>query len=377
MIMPDIVYVDDDPKAFINLVATEDRPRFDPHEPDDGEAAFKAADSARIWLFDYFYDDNSDQARPPGENGLSTFQKWRSAFHEDRPLTAVVSNDLPRALGRDIPASRSHLLAVRASVEWVGPKTEASARQVVALADAAGDLTSRIQAWLDGMPGHGSRPASVDTETLCFQLLAAPTDVAWRTSIVRHVDRARPPRLATSVAARGLTRSILGWLLHAVIPYQSFLLTRDQAAVRLGLVPTSLAAASGGDSTLSAMLDEARYRGPLVPLAGDRWWRAGIDNLVWQLSSGNSDFQESLKLAAGGLALEFLPHEEPVLVSDPDLVETGEIAEARDCVRAQSDDFPADVPPAWVTISSAREDRLLASKVIFEDRDLLSESEAA
>jgi hypothetical protein len=63
--------------------------------------------------------------------------------------------------------------------------------------------------------------------------------------------------------------------------------------------------------------------------------------------------------------------DEPVLVSDADLVETGEVAHAQECVRITDEDFPANVEPAWVRIADVRENRDLAAKVIFEDRDLV------
>lgn len=377
MTMPEIVYVDDEPDAFIELLPPGARGLFDAHRPGEGEAAFAAAGPADLWLFDYFYDDRSDQERPPGENGLSTFQKWRSAFHEDRPITAVVSNDLARALGRDIPASRAHLLAIRAGVEWVGPKTKESAVAVLRLAETARALSERVRGWLSGFEKPEERPASIGTEALCFELLAAPREVAWSTSIVRHVDRAKPPRLGAAVAPAGIARSALGWLLHAVLPYQSFLLTLAQAAVRLGVTESSLARARAGKSPLAAMLEEARYQGPLAELGHQRWWRGGIDSIVWQLSSGEEAYRDAIARSAAEEVIEFLAFDEPVLVCDADLVETGEVAEARDCVRAQSEDFPSDVPPAWVRIEAAREDRVLAANVIFEDRDLLVEARAA
>jgi hypothetical protein len=71
-----------------------------------------------------------------------------------------------------------------------------------------------------------------------------------------------------------------------------------------------------------------------------------------------------------------LGQREPVIVSDADLVETSEIAETSDCVRAQDDDFPPDVDPAWVRIDLAREDARLAAKVVFDDRELLADPRA-
>lgn len=78
-------------------------------------------------------------------------------------------------------------------------------------------------------------------------------------------------------------------------------------------------------------------------------------------------------LRGGQEQIDFLTQNDPVIRSDADLVETDEIVEARLCVRATDEDFPADVEPAWVLISEVRDNRKLAAKVIFEDQEVLKD----
>lgn len=114
---------------------------------------------------------------------------------------------------------------------------------------------------------------------------------------------------------------------------------------------------------------------PLANFIGRRWWRAAIDDLAWQLSQDDEGFRRAFEKFAGATTISWLEQAEPVLLSDADLVETLEIADAKACVRVADEDFPANVDPAWALITSARQDKLLAAKVVYEDRELLKASE--
>lgn len=367
--MPDIIFVDNDPEGFLALASKIDRERIRPYSIDganDMDAAFSAAHDAALWLFDFFLDDESEESHP--ENGLSLFQRWRGAIPTGRPATAVVSGHLQKALGEPIgPPARYHVHAQLLGVEWIGEKNEESMRKIIKLADASSRLAGRLSPQ-SGAPEHKIEPLSL--EDLCSRLLEAP-DGDWINSARRQVDRARPPRILAPLAGVGAARFVLAWLLNHVLPYPSFLLSDLQAAVRLGISIESLQLLLQQQNGLSETLSKIVYTGPLADFDQRRWWRAGIDNLAWRMSQQDEGYNLALESNARPTSIQWLAQTEPVVVSDPDLVETTEVAEAAECVRAMDEDFPPNVDPAWVRIKDAREDHKLRAKIVFEDRILL------
>ncbi|MER8480730.1 hypothetical protein [Mesorhizobium sp. M1163] len=369
--MSSIVYVDDKADDWLASLPENVRQTFRDFDPkEEAKAAFEAASASDLWVFDFFYsDDRTQQIALDEDNGLSLFQKWRRLKLEERPPAALVSSDLESAVGSDISPGRGHILAQRASVEWVGEKSQATAEFLVGLADASNAIQKSIMA-ITSTDRAGDRPLN---EEICLRLLNAPKESPWRTSAERQLDRARPPLLSSVSEPQAKARLLLAWLLHNVLPYPSFLISAQHAAARLGLKTESFALLSQAEANdLGRMLQAARYEGPLAASSPDKWWRAGIDDIVWGFSQGKVDYIEGLSAAAGAVPINMLDIEDPVVVSNPDLVETDEIASAKDCVRAQDEHFPPDVPPAWVKLADVRDHADLAEKVVFEDRELLN-----
>lgn len=375
--MPDIVYVDNDPDSFTHLIPELEENRvgtFIYSEEYPAEDALEPAKEAKVWLFDFFLVEPA-HAQSKDENGLSLFQKWQAAVVEGRPTTVLISSALESAVKEPLgPVERHHVVAQRRGVEWIGDKSIETWRRVVQLADGAtviGDALKPAQE-------EGKPLGTYELEQLCYDVLQVPKDAAWGNSAQRQVDRARPPR-EIPLAPAATARALLGWLISHVLPYPSYLLTDAQAALRLQVAPESLRAIVDSDDADSAsareLLDPSMYRGPLADFLGRRWWRAGVDDLVWNLSETEDGYRAAMEARAGKAVLIWLDHSEPVLVSTDDLVETEEVAEANDCVRVTDEDFPANVDPAWVRIDAARENRELRAKVVFEDRELLSADE--
>lgn len=362
--MPGIVYVDDKPEEFTGQLPKDVRDRFVNFTFENGEVgreAFEAAKSAHVWLFDFFLVEQNPAIED--ENGLSLFQKWRAAMGDGRPTTVVVSNDLQKALGQDPgPIARRHVIAQRIGVEWIGDKSRDTVERILQLEDAANGIAKSSKA----LEGQNSGDLVFDLASFCLDVLKVPAEASWANSAQRQVDRARPPRIGSG--GGGVVRVTVGWLLAHVLPYPSFLLTDAEAALRLGVTPASVEKLERNDA---GPLGAAVYKGPLCDFLGRRWWRAGIDRLAFDATGTEASYEEALAKATGSTDWEHLTLTEPVLLSNADLVETNEVAEASECVRVVDEDFPADVEPAWVRINEAKADRQLAAKVIFEDRDVL------
>jgi hypothetical protein len=374
--MADIVYVDDDPFGFMSLLRSDEQGRL--QEFEFGESfpaleALEAAKTAKVWLFDFFLVADR-QASTDDENGLSFFQKWKREAAGARPTTVLLSSQLEQAIGEPIgKIERRHAIAQRHGVEWIGEKDENTLRQVIELADAA----LLIGGSLNAIQAKTLNFGTYNLEQLCYEVLRAPRDAEWASSAQRQIDRARPPREVPIATEAATARAIIGWLISHVLPYPSFLLTDAQAALRLQMTPAGFVSLSdyvddADGNEHRARLAACRYTGPLDRFLGRRWWRAGVDDLAWRLSEAEGGFAAGFEALMGNFAVERLDDfDEPVLVSDADLIETSEIADARDCVRVTDEDFPANVEPAWVRIADVRENRQLAAKVIFEDRDLV------
>lgn len=367
--MPDIVYVDDAPGELIEQASSEQSARINSFVFEDGVVspdAFSAARTALVWLFDfYLVDQRANEQRD--ENGLSLVQKWRAALGAGQPTTVVVSNHLQDVIAEAVGRiERRHVVAQRHGVEWIDEKTPDALRRIVVLADA----TKSIAASFEGIDLVANETVgSFDAERLGFDVLGVPENVEWANSAQRQIDRARPPRVVPLAKGPAAGRSVTAWMLAHVLPYPSFLLSDAQAALRLGVTPKSFRGAA--DSQGKATLDPLRYAGPLCDFHGRRWWRAAIDDFAWQHSQGDVDYREALRTALGCSTLTWLEQSAPVLLSDDDLIETDDVADASECVRVVDEDFPANVEPAWVRIQQAKDNRKLISKVVYEDRPLL------
>jgi hypothetical protein len=376
--VPDIVYVDNNPDSFTHLIPGLEENRvgtFVYSEEYPAEDALEPAKEAKVWLFDFFLVEPA-HAQSKDENGLSLFQKWQAAVVEGRPTTVLISSALESAIKEPLgPVERHHVIAQRRGVEWIGDKSIETWRRVVQLADGAAVISDALKPAQE----EGKPLGTYDLEQLCYGVLQVPKDAAWGNSAQRQVDRARPPR-EVPLLPPATARALLGWLISHVLPYPSFLLTDAQAALRLQITPVSYRALAGaiegeGDRTSHrTLLAASCYKGPLANFLGRRWWRAGIDDLAWQLSQEPDGYDPALERLGGAAGLEKLLQPEPVLVADADLVETDEVSDASECVRVTDEDFPANVEPAWVRIVDLQDNRELKAKVIYEDRDLLEES---
>lgn len=374
--MAKIVYFDDEPeliRAQIERLGLTGFSVFDSLNEQERKVGFVQSNSADLLVLDFFWgnQDDPDAARTD-ENGLSALQKWRRLLKDARPATALVSSDIEKAISSKNPQKRWHIDAEKLGVEWVGKKDEIE--RIVALATASENIRRTIKSSRKpAISGSQRRATAPALSTLCFSVLKAPRNARWKLSAERQVDHARPPQPPTE-GNDGYSREILAWLLHKVLPYPSFLMSNQQSAVRLGITLASFEKLTSirNRSKLGEQIKQTLYTGPLDEFAGKKWWRAGIDHLVWSQSQSDDGYEKSIS-KLGGRSLELFRLIDPVVLSDADLVETNEIAESSNCVRVQDEDFPVGVAWVWVRKSSVANNQVLRNKVIFEDQVTLDE----
>ncbi len=385
----DIVYIDDDPDQLLALArqAKADN-RFIRFVPPVPEEATTAIAQANLWVFDFFNDEEQRCHPRLGaveNNGLSVFQQFRHFVGDARPPAMVVSNHLEAALGSVINFDRRHVVAEDLGVEWIAPKVRKHVNvlaEILSLADSVGKLRGTAAALQTVAPGDY-------VAELAWRALALPKRSEWGREAIRHVSAWRPPawlnpktdeRLQTLKEELSIdpdlrsVRAIVAWLLRFGLPYPSFLVSDRHAAVRLGLQLDCFRAAATSDTRLANMLKPVLYKGVLADFDGRRWWSSGIDAVAWDLPRRPEKRTNTLGELTAPTELVELAIVDPVIVSDPDLVETDEVAPAAECVRAADEHFPAHAPPAWVKIADAKRDKALARSVKFEDqRELIDE----
>jgi hypothetical protein len=376
VVVSKIVFIDDEPDPIRTLVNSCARGRFeffDPKTPSELTKGLDAAKSADLLVLDFFWGAQDDQAAALiDDNGLSILRKWFRVVKDSRPPTALVSNHIEKVLLSATPAGKRHIDAKKLGVEWVGEKDDFDS--ILELANESERIAVATKSMRRVRRANSERNTRHPAlEFLCVSVLGAPKKARWKATLERQVDSSRPPQFI-SLGETACSREIMAWLLHNVLPYPSFLLTDLHAAVRLGIELSSFEklACSERKSRLSVAIKEALYSGPLDRFLGRRWWRAGIDYLVWTLSQSPEGYSKSVA-RLGGRGIKMLGLEDPVVLSDADLVETDKVAESSACVRAQDEDFPPNVEPAWVPKTLAANDITLRNKVIFDDQATLVE----
>lgn len=226
--------------------------------------------------------------------------------------------------------------------------------RIEALASAAAALPER---W-----AHGSFE---DTSAMLRGLLGLGDDT-WHLGAEEHARRCHPPLFEVAADSHGL--AFIRWLLHRIFPYPSFLIDSHYLALKLQLdhnVFVELVTARPG---VAALLDVARYSGVLDDFTGPRWWRSGVDAVIFQLTEGDIFNRARLQRELDAVAQDSLTYqsESNVLCLGPNYRPTG-VRERVETVRVQPDDWPPFADPAFAAIDDASTDSGLSRIVVMDD----------
>jgi hypothetical protein len=130
---------------------------------------------------------------------------------------------------------------------------------------------------------------------------------------------------------------------------------------------------SNPDSAINITLEPARYCGILSSFLGLRWWRAGVDSILWEQTKGRSFDPTAIKdLLDSSGRLESLEIADPVTVLDEDLSPVRIPIDVRDAVRIQPDDWPDYADQAWVSVELAQDSDKVAGLVVSADKDRIA-----
>ncbi len=375
-----ILYVDDDlPTGRPRLEATglpfrEKRPC----DVADDDSITGALQDTKIVLMDYgLHDDDASSSAPL--DGLELLERFRARIRRHQhqgtgvPLLTIYTNQIDRLAEQhdDCPAV-PYMLARRAKVDWVFAKLLPSDSE-----DAFGAQLGDMLKAFDLDMGGSDR----DVERQLTSFLKLPDEADWSDLALEQLLDTRPP-VQKDLSSPGARVHLMRWLLQVALPFPSCYVGMETVAVRFRLPPRELPAAiaQNGGSEFAALLDRARYRGPLASFFPPRYWKAAIDYIVWRITAGRSPVNPAVRqkiMDAIGDELPLLDVADPMLVVSPDTFEpTGEVASIDEVVQIQTDLWPPTVEPPWVHIADISRDRKLRAMVVTKDRDRVGEGQA-
>lgn len=303
-----------------------------------------------------------------GSSFVSHLRSWSRS--NKRPLAPIVmftnevevfANEIP-AVGPAIPVegsfvNREHRLAPALDVEWILFKNDERATQRLAnLAEAFQEIRAQV----------GADGASLDE---IREILDAPTDLVWSEQAKEELQNARPPVNQTEEgapqSARGASQ-IVRWLCHRALPYPGLFLSDFHAAWALGISAEDFRRMADLAPSTDCLLElqRARYTGPLESFMGRRWWRPGIDQLVWLLDEATAQSAtrlEALGSAVPGFAFgELKPSSSHVVIFNEDLLETG-IGAIEEAIQVHPPGWPAEALEPWMLKAEVKADPVLTA----------------
>jgi hypothetical protein len=266
---------------------------------DPEEVKFSMIDEADLVLVEYRlenWETNTDETVISRKvlNGIALAAILQQhAMASSRPTAfAIYSEHLEELTAPFKPEPRVHLLARTYNLEWAFLKSPNGAPTVTfekahIIANAVSQLP---KAWPEEDPEKAREIAR--------DLLSIPASQDWTDQAWRDAEMAHPPLDEMTLRIHGIL--FLRWLLTRVMYYPCFLVDRYWLAARLGATPESVEMALSEKPTrLAKLLDKARYNGILENLPGRRWWRAGVESILWDVGDGESlgtvDLQHKLR----------------------------------------------------------------------------------
>jgi CheY-like chemotaxis protein len=369
-IKPHVLIVDDEPDQARGLkIAIDNKASVEIVHPEELTDKSTVTEADLI-LVDYRLEDWKERDNTPSVcqkplDGLALAAVLRSYTDNKKDSSptamAILSGHLVDLSGGLPPEPRAHAIARAHNLEWAFSKANPHAKislaqQVLSLAAAVKELPST---WpIDNLQ---------DSETQLQRLFALPKSATWFPKAWEEIQDCHPPFHELSKWSHGL--AILRWMLHRILPYPCFLMDVYQLAARLRVTPNSLEQVMAGKSKLAKIFEAVRYNGILDNFLGTRWWRAGIESVLWSATNGKSfdPAATSAILKRFSPRFELLNITQPVVCLDADYQPLNAFADINSAVRFQPDDWPPYADQAWTMIELANQEHRLKALVLRQD----------
>jgi hypothetical protein len=261
------------------------------------------------------------------------------------------------------PENREHIIAHMNNLEWVFPKGPKAAPE------KNSDQIAGLGAAVIALPNSWPADHRGQVALLC-SLLRLPDNKQYAARLIGDVEMCLPPIHELSECTHG--HAVLRWLLHRILPYPCFLWDTLRLAARLRIDHSDLCTAIEVGKPLSKKLGLHEYKGILSRFRGRRWWRASIEQFLWDETKGNSAdinrVQEVIRKYAKKRLKPSEPNDYPVVCLDENYSSLDrQFYSTEESVRIRPDDWPAYADQAWVTIELAKSEPKLKALVIQED----------
>jgi CheY-like chemotaxis protein len=372
---PHILIVDDQPDMYARALKTEiaNKAIVDIASPEDITEIVQIT-KADLILVDYLLDEwqSRDEVgslcqRPM--DGLALASVLRSHADGDRnssPTAIAILSAHRDELSGGLPSEpRAHAIARAHNLEWAFSKANphgkiALAHQIVFLANSVRELPP---VWFtDNLR---------ESELQVQKLFGLSSNTVWFSKAWEEILECHPPIHELSKWSHGL--AILRWMLHRILPYPCFLIDSYQLAARLRVTHESLERVLAGSNKLSQLFGQVKYKGMLSNFLGMRWWRAGVESVLWQVTDGKSFDPEVTKVTLKKLSgqLKFTTLLQPVVGVDIDYQPIEDLLEISQSVRIQPDDWPPYADQAWTSIELAKQEHQIRALVLRQDQTKL------
>lgn len=274
----------------------------------------------------------------------------------DPPTGFALITGKPGALMKPLPHDgRLHVIARTIGLEWVFEKDEQGRAEKIM--DLANGIASLPQDW----SGNGQDKLLQLLQVQKSGSLLDLTPEDFQSDILRCM----PPIHEISEWTHGL--AIIRWLTQRIIPYPTFLLSKEQVLARCGI---SIADLPSG-SSLDRLIPSARYTGALWKFAPPQWWRVGVEHYLWRRTEGSSfDIPSVQKVMADDLDISLASgasSADRVLCYDENLTPIDKLQPIEASVRIHPDDWPGFADQPWTLLEHANESDRLRNIVIYED----------
>jgi hypothetical protein len=368
--MPSIVFVDDHPDDVTRFVESlAGRAECKAVHPQD--LTIEDLASASLVLIDSRLEDWPERdalpqiaLKPLDGKALAAVLRGHAEGAKQNGLAAfaLLTAHLEDYSGSVQPDNHEQALASSNNLEWVFRKTtdlQILTNQFLIL---AGAVTLLPKKWPLSDPE--------ETQRLLMQLLAIKEERNWASRALVDVEKCRPPVRELSEWSHGI--ELLRWLLHRIIPYPCFLWERVRVAARLRVTVTSLDRALGSESELADALRECEYTGVASQFLGRRWWRAGLESKLWEMTDSKPFDVNTLKAALSARSstpIEWAAKDDPIVCIDERYKTLEEFSDISSAVRLMLDDWPSYADAPWTPISIAKEHPEMMAAVLEQDKN--------
>lgn len=288
---------------------------------------------------------------------LALLQEKALELAPEKPRAFALYTAVIQEVARGLP-HQPHIISRAHNLEWIFEKNGGPGNTLAERAQKVAALAAAVSALPTPWPADSPDAAA----GALSEWLGLPSDVTWHDAAWRAIRLCHPPLHEFAEHTHGV--GILQWALHRILPYPTFLLDEAHLAARLRVKVESLRSSLEGDS-LGGLFSEAEYRGQLCSFLGRRWWRAGIEAKLFELTSdapGNLEaLREVLKEKVPTLETVRQPRLFPVL--DGQFRLKDQLATQDKVVEIVPDDWPPFADEAWALREDLEDPRLKAIAV--------------